>query len=122
MSGDQDGLPLLSAREDFFLEVRDEASDDVLQALRLRDRVKVGVARVVGLRVLRAVLELWRAGVVGTTPCHELFVTVLFLGIGFVQALQRTVVTLVQAPVADDRDPQPVSSVEGNISGADSPS
>ena len=53
VSGDQDGLPLLSARKDFFPEVRDEASDDVLQALRLRDRVKVGVARVVGLRVLR---------------------------------------------------------------------
>ena len=60
-----------------------------------------------------------RRGVVGTTPCHELFLTVLVLRLGLVQALKGTVVALVEAPVADDGDPVPVSGVKGDVGRVD---
>jgi hypothetical protein len=67
--------------------------------------VAVFAARVVGAqcRRLRAV---------AAAPDQHLRVTVLQRGLGLVQALQRAVVTFVQAPVADHRQPGAVEFVE----------
>jgi len=116
---DHDGFALLGPRQDLFLEVGHEALDNVLQALRLWDLVQIRVAGVVGLGVLGVIGKLGRARVIGTAPCHELVLAVLFLGLGLVQALQRTVVALVEAPVADDRDPVAVGRIQRDIGGAD---
>jgi hypothetical protein len=63
------------------------------------------VARVVGL-------ERGRGDVVGPAPDLDLGLAVLLGGLGLVQALQRAVVTLVQAPLAVDGEPVEVQLAE----------
>ncbi len=58
-------------------------------------------------------------GVVATTPQHELLVAEFVLDLGLVLTLQRTVVTLVQTPVADDGNPVTIRGVEREVRGAD---
>ena len=48
-----------------------------------------------------------------------MFFAVLGLGLGLVEALQRTVVPLIESPVAVHRDPQPVGDVERQVRGGD---
>src|SRR5690606_42022666 len=57
----------------------------------------------------------WRS-VVGTAPQHELFLAELLQRLLLVLALQGTVVTLVEPPVAPDVDPMAVGDVEGDRS------
>ena len=119
MRDDEDSLPRLQAWLDLGLVVRDEALHDILQALGARNLRQVGVAHVVGLRVLAIHVDLRRRGVVAAAPGHELLFAVLIAGLGLVQALQRTVVALVEAPVALHRDPVAVRLVQRDIRGHD---
>src|SRR5699024_12661370 len=95
MRYNQNGLTARCTWHDFFLEVRDETLHDILQALCARNGVQVCVTGIFGLRVLSVIRKLWWWGAVGTTPLHELLISVLILGFSLVQALQRTVVTLI---------------------------
>lgn len=60
-----------------------------------------------------------RRDVKGTTPDLDLGFAVLFGGFGLVQSLQRAVVTFVQAPVLDDRNPFFVHFFEDVIASVD---
>ena len=118
MSGDQNGLASLQLRLDVGLKVRLNALDHVGQALGFRNRI-AGVARIVVLRVLVVRIDLRRRCGVGTTPQHELLVTVLLTDLGLVLALQGAVVTLVQTPAALDRNPQAIGLVQRDVGGVD---
>ncbi len=54
-----------------------------------------------------------------TAPLHELRLAVLLEGVRLVEALQRTVVPLVEAPAALDRQPRAVGDVERDVRGLD---
>src|SRR5699024_1892663 len=116
---DEGSLRGLETRLDLGLVVRDKALDDVLPARRARALRKDGVGVVGGLRVLASNLDLRRRGVVAATPGHELLLAVLVASLCLVQALQRTVVPLVEAPVALHRDPVAVRLVQRDIRGHD---
>src|SRR5690606_25960029 len=118
---DQDLFAGLDLRLDLCLEIRDEARHCILQAFAQRNIVFVQVtvdAEVAGITLVAA-LHRRRRNVVAATPDQYLFVTVLGRGLGLVQALQRTLVTLVQAPVADHRNPHQVDLVLDDPQGAD---
>src|SRR5699024_12606819 len=91
----QNGPSAPCTLKDFFLAVRDETLHDIPQALCARNGVQVCVTGIFGLGVLSVIRKLWWWGAVGTTPLHELLISVLILGFSLVQALQRTVVTLI---------------------------
>ena len=112
MSGDQNGLASLQLRLDVGLEVRLNALDHVGQALGFRNRI-AGVARIVVLRVLVVRIDLRRRCGVGTTPQHELLVTVLLTDLGLVLALQGAVVTL--DTLLGQRDVDPAGELIGFI-------
>ena len=88
--------------------------DDVGQALGARHEVlgQQPVPLVAGDVPLRAGLDRRRRRVVRAAPQHELLVAVLLLGLGLVQALQRAVVALVEAPGMHHRQPGAVHLVE----------
>ena len=120
MGGDQHRLPLDEIGLDALLPVGEEALDDVLEALGLRQLVaEVGVLRVLVLGELGAELDLGRRRVVGAAPGHELLLAVLLADLRLVHALQRAVVALVQAPVALDGDPVAVGRIQGEVRGHD---
>ncbi|SHW84462.1 Uncharacterised protein [Mycobacteroides abscessus subsp. abscessus] len=120
MRGDQHGLAGSEVGRDGLLEVRHEPLDDVGEALGQR-RVDAGVPRVAVLAVGAALLDRGRRGVVAAAPRHELVLAVLGQGLGLVEALQRTVVPLVEPPIAVHGNPVPVGGVQRQIGGGDRP-
>ena len=116
--GDHDGLAGLDRGNDGLIPVGQQTRDDVLEALAHGDEL-AGVARVGVLRELRASLDGGRGHVEGTAPQHELVLAVLVADFLLVLALERTVVTLVEAPVALNGDPVAIGGVEGEVRGHD---
>ncbi|CAH0264841.1 hypothetical protein SRABI83_03481 [Arthrobacter sp. Bi83] len=122
MGGDQDGLSGLEVFLDVRFPVRHETDQNVLQALRARNGVtEVGVAGVAHLGEFRAIVQDRRRGVVRAAPKHELLFAEFGESLGLVLALQGTVVTLVESPVALDRNPAAVGLVQGDVGGVDGP-
>ena len=118
MSSNQNRLASLELGLDGGLEIRLDALDDIGQALGFRNRI-AGVARIMVLRILVVRIDLWRRGGIGAAPQHELLVAVFLADSLLVLALQRTVVTLVQAPAALNRNPQAIGFVKRVIRGVD---
>ena len=119
MRRNQNGLTGLQCRNDVAIPVGQHALEDVLEAFGVRNRI-AGVAGIPVLREFRAGVDGWGWGVVGTTPQHELLITVLVAGGGFVEALQSSVVTLVEPPAALNRDPGAIRGIKGQVCGLDS--
>jgi hypothetical protein len=118
---DQHPLAAPNRRRDRVVPVRQETCDGVLERLgerqlRRRDapvaRVVHGVARVVG-RQRR------RRDIVAAAPNLHLRLAVFLGGLCLVQPLQRAVVTLVEPPVLDHREPELIELVEGDPERAD---
>jgi hypothetical protein len=76
-------------------------------------RRQVAVAQVAALAARVVVGQHWRRRVVAAAPDQHLLVTELRRHVGLVQALQRTVVAFVQAPVVLHRHPGAVHLVQG---------
>ena len=116
--GDHDGLAGLDRGNDGLVPVGQQTRDDVLEALAHGDRL-AGVAGILILRELGAGLDGGRSHVEGTAPQHELLLAVLVADFLLVLALERTVVTLVEAPIALNGDPMAISGVESQVRGHD---
>ena len=71
--------------------------------------VQVGVATVLSCRAFVIGTQQWRQHVVGTTPNVHLFVTILFSCLLLVLALQSAIVTFVQTPSLEFRNPKLVA-------------
>src|SRR5690606_756205 len=112
--GDEHGLAGLEVRDDLALPVRQGALEHVLEALGAHHG-GVGVARVRVLRELRAELDLRRRDVVRAAPEHELLLAELLERLLLVLALERAVVTLVEAPRPLHGDPVAVRRVEREV-------
>src|SRR6476620_683496 len=122
VGGHHDGQAVGEIGLDLVLPVGHEARDDVLEALGGRHRgAEPPVAGVAVLRELVVRVDGRRRHVVRAAPQHELLLAELLEGLLLVLALQRAVVALVEAPVALDRDPVPVSRVEREVRGRDGP-
>src|SRR5690606_36671133 len=120
VGGDEHGLAGGEVGLDALLPVRQEALDDVLEALGLGQLVtEARVLRVLVLRERGAELDRRLRGVVGAAPGHQLLLAVLLADLALVQTLQGAVVTLVEAPVALDGDPVTVRGVQGQVRGHD---
>ena len=78
-----------------------------------------GVARVVGRVAGVGRIHRRRRDVVGAAPDLDLLLAVLGRGLGLVQALQRAVVALVEAPALVHRDPVLVQLAQRDVEGAD---
>ena len=115
VSSHEHRLAVLKVGSNIRGEVRHHAGHDVFETLGdrtlgLRD---VGVPRVMELAEFAVAVKVRWTNIVGATPSHELVVAVLLLGLSLVETLQRTVVTLVEAPGAMHRDPMAVAAVKG---------
>ena len=121
MRSDHDALARLDGRGDLFVPVRQHAGHGVFQALGQRDLIdwQVGVTQVLALAHRVVGVQGRRRGVIATTPHQHLLVAVLLGGLGLVQALQATVVALVEAPALDHRQPDAVHLVEAVVQGVD---
>jgi deoxyxylulose-5-phosphate synthase len=100
VSGDNHALTAFQTRQNGFIPVRYDAVDGQRQALGGR-QLSVGqfcIARIVTRVALVVFGQLRRRYRKAATPLLNLLVTVFFSGFRFVEALQRTVVTLVQFP------------------------
>src|SRR6266705_2239138 len=82
---------------------------------------QVRVPRVADLAVLVVVGQRRWRHIVGATPQHELVVAELGPHGGFVLALQRAVVPLVQPPRTAHGDPLPIGDVEADLCRVDRP-
>ena len=80
-----------------------------------------GVARVVRRVAVIHHRERRRRGVVAPTPGEDLLLAVLRRGLLLVEPLQRTVVALVEPPVAIDRDEVEPRRIKANLRGVDGP-
>ena len=100
---------------------RQHARHRVLQAFGQRHLVglQARVARVAALAARIIQRERRRRGVVAAAPDQHLLVAVLLGRFGLVQALQRAVVALVQAPVLHRGQPQALHLIERQVQGAD---
>mmetsp|Transcript_68536 Transcript_68536/g.201160 ORF Transcript_68536/g.201160 Transcript_68536/m.201160 type:complete len:296 (+) Transcript_68536:164-1051(+) len=114
---DEDGLALLQLGGDGLLPVGHHAGDGVLQALRLRDllRLQVGVLRVLGGVVLALRVDLRRRHVEAAAPHQHLVRAVLLHGLLLVQAGEAAVHALVQAPGLLHRHVLLVGVLQGEV-------
>ncbi len=121
MSGNDHALAAFQARQNGFIPVRDNAIDGQRQALGQR-QLLLGqrcVTRIVAREALVVFGQRRRRHREATTPLLNLLVTVLLSGFGFVQALQRTVVTLVQFPGLLYRQPGLIEFIKDVPQGVD---
>lgn len=98
----------LHRRRDFFVPERQEAIDGVLEALGERE-LGLGNTGVAGVVTGPALVRFFKWGwgnIIAPTPHEHLFIAKLRGGLGFVEALERPIVTLVEAPVFFHRNPQ----------------
>ena len=105
VSGDNDALAAFQARQNGFVPVRYDAVNGQRQALGGR-QFRIGQLRVTRIvaRITFVIFGQFRRGDgKAATPLFNLLVAILFSGFGFVQALQRAVVTFVQFPGFLDR-------------------
>ena len=116
--GNHDSLAGLNRRNNGLIPVGEQTRDDILQTLAHGDRL-TGIAGILILRELRAGLDGGRSHVEGTAPQHELLLAELVANFLLVLALERTVVTLVEAPVALNGDPVAIGGVESQVRGHD---
>ena len=121
VGGDKNALAALELRLDLLLEVRPRAGDGVLQALGVGEVLLRHVAEHrLDVRVtLVAGRERGRLDVEGTTPDEDLLLAVLLGGLGLVEALERAVVTLVEAPGLVDGQPRTVHLVKDDVQRVD---
>src|ERR1700761_1236132 len=120
---DQDRAAGPEVGHDLVVPVRQHPGQHVLEALGTRPGLgrQDGVARVGRLGELVVVGDRRRRDVVGTAPEHELLVTELGPGLGFVFALQGAVMPLVQPPGPPDREPEQARLVQGDVGRLDGP-
>ena len=112
--GDDQALAAPDRRRHGVVPARHHARDGVLQAFGQRHlrRRELGVAQVAAFAARIVGVEQRRRHVVAAAPDQHLLVAVLLGHVGLVQALQRAVVALVQAPVVLHRQPGAVHHIE----------
>lgn len=100
VSGDDHALTAFQAWQNGFVPVRHNAVDGQRQAFGgwQLSVSQFRVTRVVARVALVIFGQLWWGYREAATPLFNLLVTVFLSGFGFVETLQRTVVTLVQFP------------------------
>ncbi|MNN46844.1 hypothetical protein D3C81_1612430 [compost metagenome] len=121
MGGDQHGLAVLQLRRDGVVPVRQHAVQGGGQRFGTRQRVAVqaGVATVMD-RVARIFqVHRRRRDVVRTAPHLDLVFAVLGGSLSLVQALQATVVALVEAPGLAHRQPILIKLGQRTLQGVD---
>ena len=111
---DEQPLAARDGRRELLVPERQDARDGVLEALGERDLLgrELRVARIAALAARIVGRERRRRDVVAAPPGEHLCFAELGRGLGLVEALQRAVVALVQAPVVADRQPRAVHLVE----------
>ena len=108
MGSDDDTLAGFDGWGDFFVPEGEKAVDRILEALGEWELVfgYAGVAGVVAGPAFVGFLEGGRGDVVAAAPDEDLLVTEFRGGLGFVEALERSVVAFVQSPVLFHWDPE----------------
>ena len=98
----------LHSRGDFFMPEGKEAFDGILQTLG-KGEMGLGDACIAGIMsgpALVGFLERWWRNVIATAPDQNLLVAELRGGLGFVEALERSVVAFVETPVLFHGNPE----------------
>ena len=121
MGRDQHALAGLDAGSDGFVPERQHAGHGVLQAFGQRDLLggQIGVTAVATLAARIIGSQRRRGCVVAAAPDQHLVIAILLGRFRFVQALQTTVVALVQAVVLDHGQPGAVHFVQRVPQGVD---
>jgi hypothetical protein len=121
MGGDEHALAAAKGGGDLGLPVGQEAGDGVFQALGLRHLFgpERGVAPIAPGEARIVARHGRRGNVVATTPDLDLIFAVLLDRLGLVEALQRPVHALVQAPGAVHGQPHLVGRLEHDPEGLD---
>src|ERR1700716_3807083 len=100
MRDDENALARAHARRDRIVPIRQEALDGVLQTFGqrgLRGR-EFAIARIMSRETRIVALQRGWRNIVAATPDEHLRVAELGRGLGFVEPLQRAVMTLVEPP------------------------
>src|SRR5664280_1442292 len=121
MSRDEHLLSAREARDDRVVPVREEAVHDDREALGGREELRreARVARVEARMAGVLRVEGRRRDRVAAPPLEELLVAVLLRRLLLVEALERAVVPLVQAPRALDGNPELVELLEDDLRSED---
>ena len=114
VSSHNDAVHLLELREDGCLPERHHAGYAVFEALRLGKILcgHLSVARISEGRTRSVSSEVVRSYIVAAAPLQHLLVTILLGGLLLVEALESTIVLLVETPSLHYGDPVFVHSVE----------
>ena len=123
VGGDEDALPVPEVGHDRVVPVRQEAGNRVLERLGERQQVlrETRVARVAAGMPLVVRGEGGRRRRVGAAPDLHLLLAELLRRLGLVEALERPVVPLVEAPAPLHRDPHEVHPLERDPERPDGP-
>ena len=123
MRRDQHPFAALHHRHDGFMPVGQKALHGILQALAGGQFLlgQVRVTRVFTGVALIGFLQGWRAGIVAPPPDVHLLFAKFGGHLGFIQALQRAVMALVQAPGIDHRQVHAVHFIQRDPERADRP-
>ena len=100
--------------DDGAVPIGEDAGDGVFETLG-RGHGHPGIAAVIAQIIGAASLQRWRRDVKAAAPDFDLLLARLRHGLGFVQAGQAAVVTLVQSPVLDHRQPQPPHRLQRQV-------
>ena len=121
MGGDQHALAGQDGRGNGVVPERQHPRNGVLEAFGQGNVFggQAGIADVAALRARIVGLERGRRHVVAAAPDQHLIISVLAGGLGLVESLQSSVVTLVEAPGALRRQPGTIHGIEAVPEGVD---